>query len=293
MVLAVLVTATPAVHAQPEIRIFASVVDTAGTPVSGLTLDDFMVRENGADGKVLKVEPIDWPIKVSILVDNGVGLGESLVQIRNGVKGLLEALPDGIETSLVTMAPQPRLIQRATTDRKALLESVNLISPDSGAAMFVDALNEAAARLDREKGNYFPVVIILGSTTAEGSSSSERNARRMLDRFSERAATVHVVMVSTGARSSRSTGAGANQIYVGMAVAKATGGRYENIAAVTRVATVLPEIGEQVARSHALQSRQYRVTAQRPAGASGPLVGVSVFTRQGLTLLLTGDGHVP
>lgn len=286
-------TGTPAVRAQQQIQAFASVVDSSGTPVSGLTPGDFMVTENGAEGKVVSVEPIDWPVRVSIIIDNGVGMGQWLSQVRSGVKGLLNALPDGIETSLSTTAPQPRFVTRATTDRQALLKGADLISPDDGAAMFVQALTEAAARLDKETRNYFPVVIILGSTAAEGGAVSERDGRRMLERFSQRAATVHVVLLSTAPRSGQFGGKGANQIYVGMTVAKATGGRYETISAPSRIATLLPEIGEQVARSHALQSRQYRLTARRPASASGPLAGLSVSTRAGLTLQLTPDGRIP
>jgi len=284
---------TVPLHAQQQIQFFASVVDRTGTPIAGLTLDDVMVTENGAEGRVLKVEPIDWPIKLSILVDNGVGMEQALTQVRNGVRGLLEALPDGLETSLLTTAPQPRFIRRATTDRRALLDSVDLISPEEGAARFVEGLSEVAARLDKDRGSYFPVVVILGSTTADASALSERDARRMLDRFAQRAATVHVVMLTTPFLSSRYTGRGANQISVGMAVTKATGGRYENIAAATRIATLLPEIGAQVAMSHALQSRQYRITAQRPAGATGPPLDFGMSARPGMILTLTQDGRMP
>jgi hypothetical protein len=114
----------------------------------------------------------------------------------------------------------------------------------------------------------------------------------MLTRFTERAATVHVVMLTSTSQSGRYTGKGANQISVGMTVTKATGGRYDNIAAESRIATLLPEIGEQIARSHALQSRQYRITMQRPLRASGPFTG-NVATRAGLTMAFTADGHIP
>jgi hypothetical protein len=78
-----------------------------------------------------------------------------------------------------------------------------------------------------------------------------------------------------------------------MAVAKVTGGRYEQIASTTRLETLLPELGVQVAESHGRQSRQYRITAQRPAGASGPLGEFEMVTRPGLVLTLTSDGHIP
>lgn len=284
------VTAT-GLYAQNTIVFFASVVDDKGAPVATLAADDLKVVENGVEGKIVKVEPIDWPIKVQLLIDNGTGMDTALVQIRNGVKGFIEALPDGIEVSLYTTAPQPRNIVRPTMDKPALMQGADRIVPDSGAPRFIEALNEAAARVDKDKGNYFPVVVILGSTTAEGSSFVERDVQRMLQRFAERS-TVHVIMYTTGAQSARSV-AGGNQTAVGDAVAKSTGGRYDNIAAVNRLATLLPEIGAQIAQSHARQSHQFRLTFQRPNGTSGALGQVGAQVRGGLTSSITINGRLP
>jgi hypothetical protein len=279
-------------HGQSTLTFFASVVDATGAPLASLAPEDLKIAENGVEGKIVKVEPIDWPIKVQLLVDNGTGMESALVQIRNGVKGFVEALPDGIEMSLITTAPQPRFIVKPTMDKASVIQGADRIVPDSGAARFIEGLNEAAARIDKEKGNYFPVVVIVGSTTAEGSSVLERDVQRMLQRFVDRAATVHVVMLSTGARSSTSV-SGANQTAVGDAVAKNTGGRYDNIASATRIATLLPEIGAQVAKSHVLQSRQFRLTFQRPNGASGAPGPIGAATRPGLTPMLTINGRLP
>ena len=160
--------------------------------------------------------------------------------------------------------------------------------PDSGAPRFIEALNEAASRIEKEKGNYFPVVVILGSMSAEGSSFNERDIQRMLQRFAERS-TVHVIMLSTGGQSAT----GANQTAVGDAAAKNTGGRYENIAAATRLATLLPEIGAQIAKSHERQSHQFRLTFQRPNGVSGAMGEIGAQIRTGLNSSLTINGRLP
>jgi hypothetical protein len=278
--------------AQQSFVFFASIADSAGAPVASLSADDLKIVENGVEGKVVKVEPIDWPIRLQMLVDNGTGMGEALVQLRNGLKGLVMAMPDGIEMSLITTAPQPRNVVRPTTDRQAIMQGIDRITPDSGAARFVEALQEAAARVEKDKGNYFPVVVILGSTTADGSQVLDRDVQRMRQRFSDRAATVHVVMVNPGTRS-ESSFSGANQTNIGIAVAKDTGGRYEAIAASTRIATLLPEIGEQVAKSHARQSRQFRITFQRPGTASGAVGEIGMSSRPGTTPTLTINGRMP
>jgi len=287
-----LIAATAMLSAQQPFVFFASVADISGNLITTLTADDVKVVENGAPGKVVKLEPIDWPIRLQLLVDNGVGMNDAHVHLRNGLKALLMAIPEGIEISLVTTAPQPRMVVRPTMDRQALTQGVDHIAPDSGAARFVEALNEAAGRVDKEKGNYFPVVVIIGTTTAEGSQVLERDVTRMLQRFSDRAATVHVVMLNPGGRSAIQV-AGANQTVVGIAVSKVTGGRYEAIAASTRLATLLPEIGAQVAESHDRQSHQYRVTFQRPAGATGAVGDIRMSTRPGMTPTLSINGRMP
>lgn len=284
--------ATISLHAQNTLTFFASVVDVTGTPVSTLTPDDMKLAENGVEGKILKIEPIDWPVRVEILIDNGTGMEASLVHIRNGVKGLVEALPDGIGMSLITTAPQPRNIVKATMDKQTMIQGADRIAPDGGAARFIESLSEAAARADKDRSNYFPVVVVLGSTTAEGSQIVERDILRMLQRFVDRAATVHVVMLSTSSQSAGRV-AGANQTAVGTRVAEVTGGRYENIAASTRLATLLPEIGAQIAKSHARQSKQFRLTFQRPNGASGAIGEIGGATRPGLSPTLTMNGRLP
>jgi hypothetical protein len=173
-------------------------------------------------------------------------------------------------------------------DKKLMVQGADRIAPDSGAPRFIEALNEAASRIDKEKGNYFPVVVILGSMSAEGSSFNERDIQRMLQRFAERS-TVHVIMLSTGGQSA----SGANQTAVGDAAAKNTGGRYENIAAATRLATLLPEIGAQIAKSHERQSHQFRLTLQRPNGVSGAMGQIGAQTRTGLNSSLTINGRLP
>jgi hypothetical protein len=284
-----LALAASVVVAQQQFTFFASLLDASGNPPASLTPADIRVQEGGTDGKVLKVEPVSWPMKVTLLIDNGAGLGQSLLQIRVGAKGFIDALPDGVETALLTTAPQPRFIVRPTMDKQALAQGVDRITPDSGAARFSEALIEAATRIDRDKTNHFPVIVILGSTAAEGSAIIERDLQRMLGQLTTKAATVHVVMVSVG----QSASAGALQTQVGIAASKQTGGRYEAIAAVSRIATLLPEIGAQVARSHQRQSRQFRITYERPSGARGQVGAVGMSVPAGFTPTLSLDGHLP
>src|SRR5947199_211644 len=114
-VLLVLSLSAASVLAQQQFTMIATVVDPEkGTPVETLTPADIHVMEDGADAKIVKVDAIVRTVKVQMLIDNGVGIGQNVAELRNGVRRLLEALPPDVETTVVTTSPQPRFLVKAT-----------------------------------------------------------------------------------------------------------------------------------------------------------------------------------
>ncbi len=102
----VLCTSARDVGAQQQFQLFASVADATGKSVATLEPTDLRVMEGGVEAKIIKVEPVNWPVKVQLLLDNGIGLGSGNLQIlKDGVKGLIEALPANLEVTIVTTAP--------------------------------------------------------------------------------------------------------------------------------------------------------------------------------------------
>ncbi len=69
-----------------------------------------------------------------------------------------------------------------------------------------------------------------------------------------------------------------------MQVAKITNGRYESIAAVSRIATLLPEIGAQIAKASQGANKQFRITAERTGGNSNEPAKISMGARNGLAV---------
>jgi hypothetical protein len=114
----------------------------------------------------------------------------------------------------------------------------------------------------------------------------------MFQQLGTRAMTTHIVMV--GPTNQSGTTNVSNAIQIGINAAKLTGGRYESIAATTRLQTLLPEIGTQVAQAHERQRSQYRVTFERPEGKSGPQVGgIGLAGGKPMVVKLSLDGHMP
>lgn len=283
--------AVASVGAQQQFFMFLSLLDQNGNPPASLAPEQLNITENGRTAEVLKVEKIDWPVKVQVLVDNGLGLGaENLIHVRNGVRDLMKTLPAGVEVALYTTAPQPRPLVRMTTDRLQLIQGVDRITPDNGTGRYTESLNEAARRIEDDETNHFPVIIAV-ATTASDMDIRERDVEQLLRRLQQRPTTVHTVVLS-GAKSDTSF-VGANTTQVGLAVQKLTRGRYDNIAAASRLSSLLPEIGEQVAESHARQSQQFRLTIERPAGAKGPIGEIGGAIPGGFTATMTADGAMP
>jgi hypothetical protein len=285
-----LLTAVTAAQNPKQIQVFASILDATGAPAKTVEVGDVRLMENGTDAKVTKVEPVNWPVKLQILLDNGVGMGSANVQhLKNGVKALIDAMPENLEVTLVTTAPQPRFLARPTTDRAAVQKGLDLLAPDSGAGRFVESLNEATQRIERDKTDYFPVIITVGTTSGDV-NVRESDVERMMKRLEARPTTVHAILFNGG---SGSASGGGNQTQIGLSVTKFTGGKFENINSPTRIAPLLTEWGKTVASEVQRQGNQFRVTADRPAGASGDIGKISMGAKSPLVLSgLSFDGRI-
>src|SRR5687768_5554231 len=284
-----LLASVPAAQNSKQIQVFASILDASGAPAKTVVADDIRLMENGADAKVTKVEPVNWPVKLQILLDNGIGLGsQNVQQLKNGVKALLDAMPENLEVTLVSTAPQPRFLAKPTTERAVVQKGLDVLAPDTGAGRFVESLAEATQRIEKDKGDYFPVIISVGTTSGD-TQVRESDVERMMKRLEARPTTVHVILFNAGTGSS----GGGNQTQIGISVTKYTGGKFENINSPTRITPLLTEWGKEVATMVQRQSNQFRVTADRPAGASGDIGKISMGAKSPLVLSgLSFDGRI-
>ena len=292
----ILASAVTTVSAQRELTFFVSATTITGETVTDLKAEEVRITEDGKEGSTLRVVPVAWPVKLTVLVDNGFQTGTLLTPYRNGLKSLFSGLPAGIEASLLTLSPQPRWIVRPTADKVQLQNGVDRITPDESPSRMVEGLIEAAGRIEQEhrkETNNFPVIVVVSTTGPEGSTAVDRDVQRMATRLTTYPARVHVIMLSTGVVSTTHL-VGARQVHVGKSIADLTGGRYEAIAAPTAVSSFLAEFAETIGEAHKYQSQQFRVTVQRPAGVPNELGQILVgATRPGVRLTVTAQGLKP
>jgi hypothetical protein len=304
LTLAVAFAAVPAlvpslgiVSAQQSIQVFLSAVDGDGTPVTDLRAEDVNILVDGAVCKTTKFDAIDWPVKLTLMVDNGPVHNDALRQLREALRLFVAELPTDLEVSVISIDPAPRWIFRPSSDRVKLLSSLDLLIPDSGAPKFIDAMAEAAERVSKDRSDknkekgYFPVFMMVGSAGLEGSNPRDYQVAKLFKQVADNSVTVHVVMQQNSNRSA-DIASGTNQIEVGLRLTQMTGGRYESINSETRLSTLLPEYGKQIAHSHQRQSHQFRITCQ-PSGPGTPKQIAANTNRPNLSAALTLDGRIP
>jgi hypothetical protein len=286
----------PSLQAQERKQVFVSVMGSNGVPILDLQPSDVKVFENQVSAPVASVEAVDWPMKLTVLVDNGARSTDYLAALRTGLRNFLNEIPDGVEVSILTLAPRPQWVLRPSTDLDKEMKSVALIGPDSGAGKFFDGLAEAAERIEKERGNYFPVILLVTSDVGGNDAPFDREWQLLKKRVNDYAITVHYVTLVTGSLSGRSV-PGFMQTTIGIPLTDLTGGRYENINSASRLVTLLPEIGQQIAASHFRQTHQYRVTYEPPAEAPDSRLprrlSVSVSSRGPVSVTPTTNGRLP
>ena len=282
--------ASPTADAQEQV-LHVAVADSNGNPVPGLTEDDIVVQWDGESLETIRFEPVSWPVRLTVFVDNSGAAVNVVPQMRNGLQAMMRELPNEVEIAFLTLARQPRWITRHTSDRAELERGIPLITPDGGTGVrFLDALVEEANRVhDDDEREYYPVVVMVSADGADSSSSQQGRVDRMVERMVNNSMEVHTLLFVSG----QGQGASAQQFNIGNALMEVTRGSFERVAVASAIEDRMTALGRDIARKHRFVSSQYRITYRQPRNPSAqPRIGVAT-ERRGLQMLATLDGNVP
>ena len=115
-----------------EHTLHVAVADSDGNPVTGLTKDDLVVQWDGENLETTGFEAIDWPVRLTVFVDNSGAAANAVPRMREGLRALLRELPAGIDVAFLTLARQPRWITRHTSDRAELERRIGVATEREG-----------------------------------------------------------------------------------------------------------------------------------------------------------------
>jgi Ca-activated chloride channel family protein len=236
--------ATPA--AQVERVIYASVLDKDGSPVSNLTVDDFIVREDGQAREVLRVARDTDPLQIALLVDNSAAMRERVTHVRKSAAAFVDATREGVQISLVTLAERPTVAVGYTADRAPLHKAIGNIFAFSAGNYLLDGIAETAQALSK-RTLWRSVIVVL---TGFGHEMSYRPYTEVLRFFRASGASLHVLQLGAD------VGARGREIVLSTGTSE-TGGRFEHVLSVTGLEAKAKQLGAEI-------SHQYRVVYSRP-----------------------------
>jgi hypothetical protein len=297
------------IYAQEQSALYLLAIDQKGLPVLDLKAADVMIREDVGPSNVVSMQRFGWPLKVTVMVDNGPRTSDALVHYRAGLKKFFAGLPPGIPVSLIATAPNPRWLFRETKDKAVIEKGINLITVDESLGRFSDSLIEYASRLDDEFKTvegpqlppYLPVLVSIATTHQDGSRVLRESNLKMITSLVKHRVWTTMIMIAPGRSLTDPGGApvvdadeGQNA-EIAKAVQEVTRGRYVPVTGSGTSglsSTILPELAQEISLRYVKQMTQHRIVFERPAGAQGQMKNFSLSLKNhpGVQVLVSTNG---
>lgn len=165
----------------------ASVQNSAGRFVSGLTAANFSLREDGVPQSLELLKQETVPVTFALLVDSSQSMSDRIDSVRAAAARLAASLRAGDLAMVVPFKRHLRAITGPTRDAATLAGAINAVSAQGGTAI-LDCLTELAGRLHGVPGRH--VIVLITDGYDEQSTTSFEAALRAVKAAQ---ATVYVV----------------------------------------------------------------------------------------------------
>lgn len=248
--------------------VYVSVLDGKDAPVPGLTVADFVVREDGVAREVLKVDRATAPLDVMLLVDDSEALNPALQPMREGVATFIDRMQGHGTLGLMTFGERPTSLVKPTKDAAALKRGGGRIFARSGAgAYLLEAIQEVSRDFARRKVERAHIVVV----SMQGVEFSNLQYETVLKDLDASGATLHVLEI--GMPNTSRTDEMRNLNMVVAEGTKRTGGRRDQVLAESGIAEALPRVADDLIAQYVvvyghpdrlIPAEKLQVTVNRP-----------------------------
>jgi len=162
-----------------EVRLNASVIDSAGRNVDTLTRDAFHVYEDGVPQTILGFAHEDTPVSIGILIDSSGSMYDKRDAVNTAARDLVRLSNREDEAFLVDFSSEPYIDQDFTNSVDKLQAALAYFKPSGGTALY-DTVIASADYLSKNGKRPKQVVLII--TDGEDNASSytlEQTIRRV------------------------------------------------------------------------------------------------------------------
>jgi VWFA-related protein len=141
-------------------RLNASVTDRSGRAISGLSLPDFTVFENGKERKIRDVTPTNAPFNLVLVLDVSGSVEERIDFIRKAARNFLNTASPQDRIAIISFRDDIQVISDFTTDRSLLSERLNKIEAGGSTAVYDTLAYVLVEQLKPLRGERTAVVIL-------------------------------------------------------------------------------------------------------------------------------------
>jgi len=246
-----------------EQTIYASVVGKKDRkPIEGLSVTDFVVKEDGTSREVLRAGRTADPIDLAVIVDTSTAIEPHQNDLRKALTAFVTRMAGdhAANVALLSMADRPTILADYTTSVAELTRTVQRIfaQPNSGM-VFQDAVSDTVKGLLKHDNPRRAIVVI----TTEGTDFSNVPYERTLEALRNSGAGFHALVLTdrTGS-ATRDQNARERAIVVDRGTTSTGGVRDDLLSSM--------ELGDALTRLADELTQQYKVVYGRPGSLIPP-----------------------
>jgi VWFA-related protein len=156
---------------------YVSVVDANQSPVTGLGPSDFVVREDGVQREVLRVEPATAPIEMTIMMDNSGVAEPAIADMRRALTGYVGEMAKGNEIAITTFGGPPMVLQTYTANPGLLSKAIGRLFSARGTGTYLlDALLSVADGIRKRAPERAEILAVVMRSSPEFSDMAPERA---------------------------------------------------------------------------------------------------------------------
>ena len=274
------------VHAQgAEGRSYIQVTDANGASVTDLNAEDFTIKQGDVEVKILRIELLNQPLRLAVLVDDAEGARAHFRHLRDGLPAFVDALPEDSQVELILLSGRARTVVEHTEGLAKVKERVEEFFVDaSRAAGFFDGVRETVAEFE---GVRWPVMALITTDGPSMSATSftEGKYEALGEQIQELGVTVHAMVLNTPDGRGFQTG-------VARQLTQMTGGWYDSLNGPSQaLVEKLTAMATEISHRQAATANQYLVVYEPAPGATPNTLISAGVRRTQLRLRVSSDGR--